>query len=202
METEHFNEDDSLRLITSMINNARNRFNENGTLYILWGWVVLICCLFQFASQYFFDNYKGYFIWFVTWGVTVYQIYYLRKKIKQRRFTNYTDGLRGAIWLTFVICTAIIIFILIRFEMFVAINPVILVMYGFPTYLSGIILRFAPLRYGGIACWILAVASAFVPNEYHLLLIGMAVVIAWLIPGYILRAQHSDRVPYKSLSVV
>jgi hypothetical protein len=35
----------SLALIESMINKAQNRFSENGTLYLVWGWVVAICAL-------------------------------------------------------------------------------------------------------------------------------------------------------------
>jgi len=38
---------EALQLIESMINKAQNRFGENGTLYLLWGWV-----LFPFALQY------------------------------------------------------------------------------------------------------------------------------------------------------
>jgi hypothetical protein len=43
MQQEEFSPQDSLHLIESMINKARNRFSENGHLYLLWGWVILVC---------------------------------------------------------------------------------------------------------------------------------------------------------------
>jgi hypothetical protein len=73
--------------------------------------------------------------------------------------------------------------------MFHAINACVLVMYGMPTFLSGVILRFKPLRIGGIACWLLAIAAMFTDYQYQLLLLALAVIAAWIIPGFILRAK-------------
>jgi hypothetical protein len=58
-----------------------------------------------------------------------------------------------------------------------------------PTFLSGIILKFKPLVIGGISCWLLAVVSVFIPMEYQLLCIAAAVIFAWIIPGYLLKAN-------------
>jgi hypothetical protein len=51
MENENdFNPQQSLALIESMINKAKNRFSENGHLYLLWGWTVLLCSIIHFVS--------------------------------------------------------------------------------------------------------------------------------------------------------
>ena len=42
MQEQEFSPQQSLNLIESMINKARNRFSENGHLYLLWGWVILL----------------------------------------------------------------------------------------------------------------------------------------------------------------
>lgn len=34
-------ETESLRLISSMINKAKNGFSESGTLYLFWGWLTM-----------------------------------------------------------------------------------------------------------------------------------------------------------------
>ncbi len=62
-------------------------------------------------------------------------------------------------------------------------------MYGMPTVLSGVILKFNPLKVGGICCWVLAILSTLVMYEFQLLLIALAVVAAWIIPGYLLKAK-------------
>ena len=69
-------------------------------------------------------------------------------------------------------------------------NVGFLALYGMPTFLSGITLRFRPLIYGGIACWLLSIIACFINYEFHLLVLALAVVIAWVIPGYILRARY------------
>jgi len=69
-------------------------------------------------------------------------------------------------------------------------NVGFLALYGMPTFLSGITLRFKPLVYGGIACWLLSIVACFIYYQFHLLLLAVAVIIAWIIPGYILRARY------------
>jgi len=60
-------------------------------------------------------------------------------------------------------------------------------MYGMPTFLSGIILKFRPLIIGGVCCWVFSFFSSFVASEYQSLFIAAAVIVAWIIPGYILK---------------
>lgn len=142
-------ETESMQLISSMINKAQNRYSENGMLYLLWGWLILVCCLVQFTALYFFNNQNAYYIWYVTWLAPIYQIIYLRRFSKKRRVKTYTGEIMGFVWLVFVICIAMIVFTLIYIKACSAINPAVLIMYGMPTFLSGIILKFKPLRIGG-----------------------------------------------------
>jgi hypothetical protein len=62
-----------------------------------------------------------------------------------------------------------------------------------PTLLSGIILRFRPLITGAIGCWLLSIGSLFAPYDYQLLFLSAAMVIAWIIPGYILRSNYQKQ---------
>ncbi|HEY5390874.1 MAG TPA: hypothetical protein VIJ57_02070 [Hanamia sp.] len=181
-------ESESLLLIASMINKAKNRFSESGTLYLLWGWLILICCIVQFIGFYFFDT-DAYYIWFSTWFLLIYQIFYLRKKIKTQKIKTYTEEINGFVWLVFFICMILVAFIGIQFKKYEIISPMILVLYGMPTFLSGIILKFKPLIIGGICCWIIASVSPFINIDYQLLLTSAAVISGWIIPGYLLKQK-------------
>ena len=181
-------ESESLLLIASMINKAKNRFSESGTLYLLWGWLILICCIVQFIGFYFFDT-DAYYIWFSTWFLLIYQIFYLRKKIKTQKIRTYTEEINGFVWLVFFICMILVAFIGIQFKKYEIIGPMILVLYGMPTFLSGIILKFKPLIIGGICCWIIASVSPFINIDYQLLLTSAAVISGWIIPGYLLKQK-------------
>ena len=191
MQTEPnpMTESESLAIITGMINRAKNRFSETGTLYLLWGWMIFICCITQFILLSFFNNSHSYYIWYVTWIAVVYQVYYVVKKKRTQKVRTYTDEIVGFVWLTFVICAFIIVYVLIKNDALTAINPCVLVLYGIPTFLSGVILKFKPLSTGGFICWFLAVAAMFTPYEYQLLLLALAVACAWIIPGYLLRSK-------------
>jgi hypothetical protein len=195
-EKENMTEAESMQLISSMINKAKNRFNETGFLYLLWGWVVLMCCMTQFVAAYFFKNENAYYVWFATWIVLVYQIFFLRKKRKARKVRTYTDDINQFVWITFFICGMLLVFILMQFKAFEVINPAILVMYGMPTFLSGIILKFKPLIIGGIFCWLFAAMSPFIDFQFQLLLIACSIIAGWIIPGYLLKQKFKKENRY------
>jgi cobalamin biosynthesis protein CobD/CbiB len=72
-------------------------------------------------------------------------------------------------------------------------NPIVLLMYGIPTFLSGVVMQFTPLKIGGVACWILAITSTFFLPIYYLLFLAAAVIVAWIIPGYLLRKKYNQQ---------
>lgn len=183
---------ESIELITSMINRARNRFGENGFLYLLWGWVVLICCLAQFILLYFFNNINAYYLWYLTWIPVIIYWVYVNKKKKERIVSTYTSEIGGYVWLVFLICATLLVFILIKAGAYNYINPAILVMYGMPTFLSGVILKFKPLIFGAICCWIFSIIAVYLAEPFPLLLIALAIIVGWIIPGYLLKNRYQN----------
>ena len=184
---------ESLTVIQAMINKAKDQFSENGHLYLVWGWVILVCSIGHFILIRFFQYQYASMIWMLTWIVVIYQTYYLWKQQKRKRVKTYTDDIIGWVWITFVILMFLFGFLFSRAvggDYYQYMNVGFLALYGMPTFLSGITLRFKPLIYGGIACWILSIFAGFIYYEFHLLLLALAVVIAWIIPGYILRSRH------------
>ena len=185
-----FDEKQSLELIAGMINKAKNKFTESGTLYLVWGIAVLICSIAHFVLWHFFDYKQAHYVWFFTWFVYIYQAIFLAKKKKNQNVRTYTDEILGYVWICFIVCFFIMIFILLYNKKFDLIYSAILVLYAIPTFLSGAILKVKSLLIGGICCWVLACISVFVAVEYHLLLISAAVLIAWIIPGINLRNKY------------
>jgi hypothetical protein len=186
-----FSHAESLALIESMINRAKDRFNEDGFLYLLWGWVVLLCSVAEFILlRIQFE--KHYLVWTVTWAAVIFQIFFLRRKRKKQSVRTYTDDIVKYVWITFIIImflSAVLIGAIQGKEYYKLIDPLFLVLYGMPTFLSGIILRFKPLVWGGISCWVLSILSTVIPVEFHLLLVSVAMIIAWIVPGYLLRLK-------------
>lgn len=194
MEQPDFSAKESLQLIESMISKAQNRFNESGHLYLLWGWVILVCSITSFISIYFFDNHKNLmYVWMLIIPTIIYQTIYLARVKKSTTVRTYTDEINNYVWLVFVIMGFLVGIIIGRSGHPELFNPLILMLYGMPTFLSGIILKFMPLRIGAISCWVLALVSVFIPYEFSFLLLALAVVTTWIVPGYLLRSRFQKQ---------
>lgn len=183
-------EAESLSIITSMINHAKNKFSENGHLYLLWGWVVFACSIAHFLSITFNWFQHPEVVWSATWIAVIYQVIFLSKLKRNKKVRTYTDEIVGFVWLSFALMMFLTIFLMSKSNAFAKMYPMFLVLYGMPTFLCGVIFRFPALKFGGLCCWALAIAAAFVRWDYQLLLLGIAVLTAWIIPGYLLRAKY------------
>lgn len=194
MQEQEFSPQDSLNLIESMINKARNRFSENGHLYLLWGWVILICSIANFISAYFFNSLETLkYVWLLTVPTVIYQMIYLARKEKNEKIKTYADDIYNYVWVVFVIMGFVSGIILGKSGNTFLFNPVILSLYGMPTFLSGVILRFTPLKIGAFCCWALAIVSMFIPMVFSFLLLAIAVILAWIVPGYLLRSRYKNQ---------
>lgn len=182
---------ESLLIIESMIHAARNRFSENGTLYLVWGWVVFICAIFHFIALQYSLMEQPQLVWFLTWGAFIYQMVYLFKRRKTQKVKGYSDEILGTVWLVFLACGFLAAMITGPKGHWEEMYSLFLMLYGMPTILSGIILKFPPLVWGGLSCWVICVITLFVSFIYMLPLLALAVLLAWIIPGYIMQKRYS-----------
>jgi hypothetical protein len=67
----------------------------------------------------------------------------------------------------------------------------ILLTVGFPTFVSGFVLKFKPLIFGGIAFWVLSVVAFFAGPMLGQLAVPVGMLVGYLIPGYMLRSKDS-----------
>lgn len=196
MEEKEMNPQESLKLIENMINRAKNRFSEDGFQYILWGWVVLGCSVLQFVLLHFFKYPKHYIAWNFIWIAVVIQTAYVWKRNKQKVVKTYTDEIIFYIWLSFLIMSFLYSYLIGHIagvDYYRHITPIMLASYGMPVFLSGIVLRFKSLIIGGVGCWILSPLSLYLSFEYRLLMPAVAMLIAWIIPGYMLRTKYKQQ---------
>ena len=186
---EYFDPRASLKQIESMIQTARNQISENGHLYLLWGWLVLFCALFQFFSIQFQWFEKPYYIWFLCFPALLYQIFYIRSKQRKSSVRTYTHRILSAVWMVFCAMGVVMYYQLILQGHHQLFYSQVLLLYGMPTILSGVIIQLRSLVVGGACCMLLAAISVHMPMQYQLLLLATAVIVAWIIPGYLLKAK-------------
>jgi hypothetical protein len=155
MEQKELTHEESLRIIQEMINMAKNKINQSGFHFLLWGILVIIASL----AQYFMIGQKLYaesnWVWIALPVVGVpFVLVHERRKRKQEKVSSKFDSIYGRLWLGFGITMFFVIFIGAAYH----INPTgfILALVGLATFVSGAIYRFAPLVLGAIVFWIAA----------------------------------------------
>ncbi len=194
-EEVFFSEQESLQLITQMIQKAKNDFVETGISALLWGSIVSFCSLVQFVSFYYPFQGAGY-VWTLTFFAVIPQVVISIKENKKKQFRGYHESAIGSIWITF----GISMFLLSFYFGFLSSQGIdagklhqdtlYLIVYGIPTFSTGIARRFTPMIVGGIACWIFAIASAFTPYPYNMLFVAAGALLAWFVPGLILQRRY------------
>jgi uncharacterized membrane protein (GlpM family) len=216
-EDKQLTELESLRIIAEMIQKTKNEFYETGISALLWGSVVGFCGLYAFAAFTFDWPFKNE-VWVLTFIAIVPQIIIAVREQKLRRAKQYIDGV-GAVWIAFAVTMIGMTFFTSTIPNTVAQNfkeehlelllhntqknttdsiapffpnfsSVYLLVYAFPTLVTGIGRRFKPMIYGAVVCYICFIISCFTANHVDLLLQSIAAVSCWLIPGLILHNRY------------
>jgi len=183
---------ESIRIITEMISRTKATIRQGSFHLLFWGWLIVFCSLAEFFLYRFSAWEHPYYIWFLTIpGVFVSLIYGFTKGRKSR-FRTYADRLYMWTWMAFLF-TAITLFVLLSGKMQNVI-PFILMLAGLPTFLSGIIVRFRPLITGGVIFWVMAIVSNYTGIMFEPLIMALAVISGYLIPGYLIKrkAEHEE----------
>jgi hypothetical protein len=78
------------------------------------------------------------------------------------------------------------------YRMMVAPSPgsLLLILYAFPTMVTGVVQKFRPMIYGAIITYLFFVISIYTRNPIDQLLMGISGLLNWLIPGLILRKRY------------
>jgi hypothetical protein len=212
MEKE-LNNQESLRLITDMIAQAKERFQKrNGNDIILWGYVIAILALANFALINLLPGeyaMQSYWVWMTT--LPVFAVHYIRAAGKARKacVSNYIDTLVGYTWLAFYISNLVLVasvFVLaFAFRawhggvLFMAITPVIMGMTALCLFINGKAYRFRPFVYGAAAFWAGALVSALIPavwkaQSLQFLVLALCMIAGFILPGHMLNHKMKQDV--------
>lgn len=219
-DEEHpLSEQESLKLITDMIQKAKQSYYDTGISPLLWGSAVFIAAFATYLQQQF--GYRLPFdIWLIVLFAIIPQIVISIRESKLHKFRSHTDIAVDAIWMVY----AATLFGLIFYQNIVpsatiklihaegwqmvkhsinsstpdepfwpfapSITSVFLLVYAFPTLATGIIKQFKPMTIGAIITYGLFIVSCFAENKYDMLMAAIAALVCWFIPGIILRKRY------------
>jgi hypothetical protein len=210
MENKELSQRESLALINLMINKAKDSFHGTGMDSMMWGLVIAVCSLVRLAQVYY-----GFSLPFSIYWLTVVALFFqIGMRIRERKHqkaVNYDSAFITPTWTAFGICIGLLIMIInfvfahygpvaaeyktltgndapFRFSEFVM--PLFLMLYGMPTFITGMGCKFKPMLIGGIICWVSCIIACFTNYKIDLLLTALSAIVAWFIPGLLMEKEY------------
>ncbi len=194
-EEEQFTHEQGLGLIEQMIAAARNEHREKGEGWLIWGWLLFAASVL--SAVFMKTEMQQYIGWVWTAMLIVGLIIggvLSTVRNRKKEVTTYVQGLLRKFGAGFFISL---------FVMIAASNingdsssfGYYYILYAFWMFSHGSAIRFQPLIIGAIVNWAAALAIFLTPDFFNKMLISaIAILIGYLIPGYMLRNQFQKNV--------
>jgi len=192
-DNQSFSAEQSLQVIQSMIERAKQDVAKNSFYFLLWGWLVFIAAILNFVLMKFTDVKQPYLVWNLMWIGVVMSIIKGVKQSKEERVKTYI----GETMRYFGISTAIIYcglpFIFGSYNLWHYSFPFYILIYTAACFFMGSIMQFPVLKWLGLLCLPIMIISVFISFEWQLLMLALAILIAYIIPGYVLSAREKTQ---------
>lgn len=218
-EEKQLSEKESLQLITDMIQKVKNSYHDKGVGPLLWGTVVAIASFVSFLQMQ-YNFLLPFDIWWIVMGAIIPQIILINQDAKTQKIKRHEDAALNAVWLVYAITIFGLSFFqafvpsaaehimqlngsqLINHSIYntkpdQVIQPftpsfysMYILIYGFPTLVTGLVKKFWPMTIGAIISYLLFMVSCFTETKYDFLLGGIAALACWFVPGIILRLRY------------
>jgi hypothetical protein len=191
---QSFTAEESLQLISKTIAGLKSTHKKNNYYFLLWGWIVTLACISHFIVLRILLTNKLYdrialYSW-LTWGIfvmvgLVIQYIHIYKLRSQTTVKSHLEKFMTILWQTSG--AAMIITAFISYNLHTYPGPLVFIIAGMSTLVTGLQIKFRPLIFGGIILFAGAIVSSYVMNEYQLLINAGAIAAGYLIPGYMLK---------------
>ncbi len=180
---------ESLKLIETMIGQAKQSFQRNSFYFMLWGVLLIAAMAVNYLMAANGDPRGSY-----AWGVVgilggIASWAYGAREAKRQHVSSFMDRVMIWLWLGFLATLLTSLFGSAIAGQAWSVGSII-VLTGLPTFVTGQLLRFRPLIFGGILFWVLGAVSFFVDVQTTALLYIAAMFFGYLVPGYLLKRQE------------
>ena len=184
---------DQIQLINDTINKTKDHLKESSFNFIFWGLLIAVLSFFHYVFPEIVQqtNYSILLYWVLipVIGMIITVVYNIKKRVKVG-YETYMGRTLKIIWGVFNISWILLVFISSEKK----INPTesILFLLGVMVLITGLLIRFKPLSFGGVSVIICSILCVYTPNNSWLLLNGIAAVLGLLIPGISLYYRKSN----------
>lgn len=192
MEEKEIHPEESLKLITAMINTAKNKLADDGFYFILWGWLVAGAAIIHYLGVLAEVEYS-HMIWAVLMPLGgVVSMIYGRKEDKERKVKTHLDTYLAYVWWA-VLGAMTICLVFGKWNGFHQTYFFLMLLYGIGSMVTGGIINFRPLVIGSLFSFAFAALSVFLVERDLLLCIAGALFCSHIIPGHLLRSEFKSQ---------
>jgi hypothetical protein len=216
-----FSEKESLDLVNVMINSARNNLQQGtGNIFLLWGYVIAALALANLILLLILPHqihYYSFYVWFAAPVGFIFYFTQLRKIKEMQMVRTYVDKILTYVWIGFTISVVMVVvsMLLANFHGFREaagifgpltwihwsfMIPIMLILYGFALFVSGMAYQFRPLVIGAVICWFctLIIFLLYQLNyfmEIQLTGLIISIISGYIVPGHLLKIKEKKYVP-------
>jgi hypothetical protein len=202
MENKTLQAQESIEIISRMIESRKSNWNDNGHILRFWGWLILFASIGHF-TLFQLEFYKIFWMtWFITIPGAIYSLVYFARLKKKHGKSGFLDKLSGFLWWVFAV-NAFILGFGFTYTFGHLGTGIILIILGFAAALEGRIMRFKPMIICGFLTnllgfftltWMILYYNEIVTsNSFIILLVGLGITLTNLIPGYILKREFNKK---------
>ena len=184
---------DQIQLINDTINKTKENLKSSAPNFIFWGALIAVMSLIHYGFPDFVQQtrYSSLIFWVAipVLGMVVTVIYNIKTR-KQTGYETHMGRTLKIIWGVFNISWILLIFISAQRNQ----NPVdsILFLLGVMLLITGLLIRFKPISFGGISVIICSIICIYTPNNSWLFINGIASILGLLVPGIVLYYSKSN----------
>jgi len=189
---DEFSPTESLKLITQMIETTKNSISDRSHYFLLWGWAVVIGCLTQYFLKAILNYPQHYYAWLITPVAIVFHFIFVYRDRKKDRVKTFINEANAYLWTSIGLSFFVLGFVFARIGWQYC-YPFYILLYGVGTYISGSLLKFKPMIVGGLLCFVLVIICVYQPYDFQMLITAFAIIISYIIPGYMLRNQYKNQ---------
>jgi hypothetical protein len=188
MEDEKITPQDSIRIIQAMIDSAKNTVADKSFYFLLWGWLVFVGCVAQYILKVVFLYPYHPLVWTIVLVGFVISTWRGAKERKVQRVRSYVDANLDYLWIGIVGAYILVDFTFARIGWRNCFTFYML-LYALGTFVTGMAIKFRPLVWGAVSCWIMAFISLYLSFDLNILLSALAILVSYIIPGYLLQKK-------------
>lgn len=113
----------------------------------------------------------------------------IKDRKKEEQVKTFVGEASGAVWMAIGLSYFVLSFVFNKIGWQYSF-PFYILLYGLGTFITGRLIKFKPLVYGGFVCLLLVVITPYLTYDNQILTAAFAILISYIVPGHLLRNHY------------